>query len=143
MIPGNQSLIPEKFEIPPLPKIYFRIADAIHNPSLSISSIGDIIAKDGCLSTHILRMINHVIYHPHRRIHSLKDLLLHIGREEIQAVVLGTLVPTLFKNIREGLINIHTFWKHNIACGITAQFIALNLNRTTPLRTSWLDCCMI
>ena len=134
MFPGNQSLIPEKFKIPPLPRIYFRIADAIHNPSLSISSIGDIIAKDGCLSNNILRMANHVICHPRHRIHSLKHLLLNIGREEIQAVVLGTFIPTLFKNIQEGLINIHTFWKHNIACGITARFIALYLNRTTPIR---------
>ena len=47
-----------------------------------------------------------------------------IGLEQLNNLVLSTVVMDRFKGIPDSVINMESFWKHSIACGLAARVIA-------------------
>ncbi len=128
MVPVKQILIPDNFELPSLPQIYFQIQEAINDPTVSIESISNIISKDSGLSASVLRFANSALYGTSQQIDTMTRALVRIGTQEINTIVLGATITTLFEGIPEEIINMRQFWKHSISCGIMAKGIATYLD---------------
>lgn len=128
------ELLQESDKIPTLPVMYIQIKELIDNPRSSITDIGNIIKKDSGLTVRLLRLANSTYYGLPSAIDSITRALVTIGTRELCDYILGTVILSLFKGIPEDLINMKSFWKHSIGCGLAAKIVATFRGYTNPER---------
>lgn len=107
-----------------LPDIYQRIVTALNSPHASSKTIGDIVSKDTNLTMRLLRLVNSAFYGFPGKIDSINRGITLLGTKELSTLALGITVMRLFRHIPSELINMESFWKHSIRCGLFAQALA-------------------
>jgi HD-like signal output (HDOD) protein len=111
-------------EVSSLPTIFNRINEAVNNPRKSTSDISKIIMEDAGLSARLLRIVNSAFYHFPRKIESISQAVTIVGTQQIRALALATSVMKLFKGIPKDLVDMESFWKHSVGCGLAARILA-------------------
>jgi HD-like signal output (HDOD) protein len=112
-----------------LPDIFIQINEALNNPKSSAAFIADIISKDTSLSAKLLRLVNSAFYGLPKQIDSLSRAVTILGSQELLTLAVGVSVIKLFKDIPADFIDMESFCKHSIVCGILAGLIAAQVNR--------------
>ena len=107
-----------------LPQTFHRLQEVVQNPDSSLSDIGEVLMADQALSARILQLANSSFYGFPSRIETISHAVTMIGAEQMVALVQGTCVASIFTNVPRELVNMELFWKHSIACGVTARIIA-------------------
>ena len=107
-----------------LPMIFVRINEVVNSPRSSMGEIARVISEDAGLSTRLLRLANSAFYSFPSRIETITHALTIIGTRQMRGLALATSVMTVFKNIPKELIDMESFWRHSIACGVTARVLA-------------------
>ena len=79
---------------------------------------------DQALSARILQLANSSFYGFPSRIETISHAITMIGAEQMVALVQGTCVASIFNRVPRELVNMELFWKHSIACGVTARIVA-------------------
>ena len=115
--------VPRNIKLPSLPTIYGEVNEMIHNPKSSAADIGNIISKDTSLSARLLKLVNSAFYGFPSKIETLSRAITIVGSKQLIILVLGVNVMNVFKDIPSDLINMKSFWKHSISCGIIARII--------------------
>jgi len=113
-----------------LPLFMNVLNDAINDPRSSLPGIGKIISEDQGLTARLLKLANSPLFGYHSKIDSISRALALIGTQQVRDLALALSVMELFRGIPEDLIDLKSFWKHNISCGIVARNIA-KLRRET------------
>ena len=119
-----QSLIGPDLELVSLPEIFYQIEAVINNPRSSAFQIAEVISKDPSLSAKLLRIVNSAFYGFPKQVDTISRAVALVGSDQLQLLTLGTSVIALFRDIPSALMNMSWFWKHSLACGITARLIA-------------------
>ncbi len=119
-----KSLINDSGTVPSLPLIYEEITNTINDPNSSTNSIGDVISKDSGLTARLLRIANSALYNFPSTIDTISQAVIVIGIQQLRDLALGTSVVELFEGIADDLVNMDSFWRHSIACGIAARILA-------------------
>jgi HD-like signal output (HDOD) protein len=117
-------LIRGEDQLASLPNVYTRIVETLNSPRASSAVIADIVSKDSSLSLRLLQLVNSAFYGFPAKIDSISRGITLLGTNEITTLSLGISVVRLFQDIPVDLINMETFWKHSIRCGLFAQVIA-------------------
>jgi len=107
-----------------LPQTFHRLQEVVQNPNSSMSDIGEVLMSDQALSARILQLANCSFYGFPSRIETVSHAVTMIGAEQMVALVQGTCVASIFKSVPREIVDMESFWKHSIACGITARLIA-------------------
>jgi len=107
-----------------LPQTFHRLQEVVQNPDSSMSDIGEVLMADQALSARILQLANSSFYGFPARIETISHAVTMIGAEQMIALVQGTCVASIFSRVPRELVNMELFWKHSIACGVTARLIA-------------------
>lgn len=107
-----------------LPNIYYQIDEAIDDPATTAAHIGAIISEDTGLSARLLRLVNSPFYGFPSKIDTISRAVTIIGTRQLRDLVLATSVVHLFKGLPDDLIDMERFWRHSIACGVTARIMA-------------------
>jgi HD-like signal output (HDOD) protein len=110
--------------VPSLPLVYEELNQAINDPDSSSSTIGDIISQDIGLAGRLLRIANSSLYSFPSRIDTVSQAIIVIGIQQLRDLTLGTSVIELFEGISIDLVNMDSFWRHSISCGICARVLA-------------------
>jgi len=118
------SLVNDSSKIPSLPLIYQEITSAIDDPNSSTSMIGEVISKDSGLSVRLLRIANSSLYNFPSTVDTVSQAIIVIGIQQIRDLALGTMVIELFDGISQEMVDMNSFWRHSLACGITARVLA-------------------
>jgi putative nucleotidyltransferase with HDIG domain len=118
------SLVNDSSKIPSLPLIYQEITSAIDDPSSSTSMIGEVISKDSGLSVRLLRIANSSLYNFPSTVDTVSQAIIVIGIQQIRDLALGTMVIEMFDGISPELVDMNSFWRHSLACGIAARVLA-------------------
>jgi HD-like signal output (HDOD) protein len=108
-----------------LPLIYERLTEVINHPRSSIEDITMVISNDHGLAARLLRLANSPLFGYFSTIDSIGKAAAIIGTQQLQSLALAVSVIEIFNGVPEDLINMRTFWKHSIACGITARALAI------------------
>ena len=108
-------------EISSLPSVYTRLNEAVNSPRASMSDIARIISEDAGLTVRLLRIVNSAFYGFPAKVESISRAATILGTHELRALALATSVTTMFKGIPADLVNMDSFWRHSIACGVTAR----------------------
>ncbi len=120
-----KSLVDISSDISSLPTIFHQINQAVEDPEITFSEIARIISGDPSLSGRLLRLANSSFYGFSSRIETISHAITIIGMAQLRDLVLATTVVSQFKNVPSSIIDMESFWKHSVACGLTARIIAV------------------
>jgi HD-like signal output (HDOD) protein len=118
-------LISQTESVYSLPLIYERLTEVINHPRSSIEDITRVISKDQGLAARLLRLANSPLFGYFSKIDSIGRAATIIGTQQLQSLALAVSVVEIFNGVPQGIVNMRTFWKHSIACGITARALAI------------------
>lgn len=118
------ELIRGKIKLPSLPAIFNQISEAINDPRSSATHVANIIRKDSSLSARLLKIVNSAFYGFPSSIDTISRAVAIIGTKELSMLALGISALKVFQDMAPDLIDMKSFWKHNIACGMIAQIIS-------------------
>ncbi len=110
-------------ELTSTPNVYFQLKKIIDNPVKSLADAAFVIENDPSLSIRLLKIVNSAFYGFPAKIASIERAMSLIGAEELQNLVLGTVVIDRFMKNPASLISMPDFWARSIRCGLIAQKI--------------------
>lgn len=118
------------YKLASLPDIFMQINEALNSPKSSASYVADIISKDTNLSAKLLKLVNSSFYGFPKQIDSLSRAVTILGSKQLLTLAVGVSVIRLFKDIPAEFIDMKSFCKHSIVCGILAGLIATQTNQS-------------
>ena len=105
------------------PDIYYKLQEAIDNPTKSLSDAAYIIEKDAALAIKLLKIVNSAFYGFPSKISSIDRAINLVGTKELQNIVLSTIAIDTFSDLPGDLISMHDFWAKNLRCALIAKGI--------------------
>jgi HD-like signal output (HDOD) protein len=121
-------------EVSSLPMIHVRLEEAINNPKKSMADIARIIREDPGLTARLLRIVNSAFYNFPSRVETISQAVTIVGTQQLSALALATSVMNLFSGIPEDLVNMDSFWRHSVGCGLAARVVATYRRESNPER---------
>lgn len=118
-------LVNETSTVYSLPLFYERLNETINHPRSSIDDIAKIITEDQGLTARLLRLANSPMFGCYAKVDSITKAATIIGTQQLRDMALAASVMGVFKGIPEDLLNMTSFWRHSIACGIIARSLAI------------------
>ena len=118
------ALLDNEPSLASLPAVYCQLQEAMSDANSSFSDIGDVILYDSGLSAHLLKIVNSAYYGFSEKVETVSHAIGVIGTKQLSDLMLTTVVIDKFKSIPESAINMESFWKHSIACGLIARELA-------------------
>ena len=133
---GIQELFQDDNEqqIPSLPEVFYQFKQAINDPESSFDEIGEIVGNDPGLTARTLKIVNSAFFGFSQQVETISHAISIIGREQLNDLVLSTVVMEQFEDIPVSTLNMESFWKHSIACGLSARNLALMTGEANPER---------
>jgi HD-like signal output (HDOD) protein len=107
-----------------LPNTFHEVSEAIRSPNSSAELVADAMRSDQSLCARLLKIANSSYYgYPHR-VDNLRQAVVIIGTRQIQDLVAATLAVTQFRDVAPELVDMRSFWRHSLACGLAAKALA-------------------
>lgn len=123
------SMTPERLvkdidTIASLPTIYQRLSEVVNDSRSSNRDVARILGEDAGLAARLLRIANSAFYGYPGKIDSITRAVTVLGIRQLRDLALATTVMDLFPSISTEVLNMESFWRHSVACGVTARIIA-------------------
>jgi len=130
----------KKISLPEIPSIVSELNEVIANPLSSAEDIANVVNKSPSLTATLLRIVNSALFGCPSKIDKISQAVTLIGTKEIFGLAVGISVLSIFKKIPKEIINMYSFLRHSIACGILSRILAAhkNLQHTEQLFVSGL-----
>lgn len=119
-----ELLLKDISSLPSLPVLFNKLDETINHPRSSISDIAKILSEDQGLASRILKLANSPLFGYFSKIDTITQATTIIGVQQVRDLALSVSVMGLFKDIPEDLITMADFWRHSIACALTARTLA-------------------
>jgi HD-like signal output (HDOD) protein len=116
------ALLKETIASPP--HVYLKIKQTMEQPDFSFKDLAEIINYDPALVVRILNIVNSPLYGFDEKVESVDHALNVMGVEQINQLILATSVMKDFKDFPKRLVDMKSFWRHSIACGVTGRHLA-------------------
>jgi len=130
--PGKLNLIKtlsgREIKLPEIPTIISELNEVISTPFVSAHDIAGIVNKSPSLTTLLLKIVNSALYSFPSKIDSISKAVTMIGSKEISGLAIGISAMKMFQDIPEQVIDMASFSRHSLACGIIARILAAHKN---------------
>jgi HD-like signal output (HDOD) protein len=117
-----QELVKDSVASPP--EVYLKVKQTLEHADFSFHDLSKIINNDPALVIRILKIVNSPLYGFEEKIENVDHALNVLGVEQINQLILATSVMKDFKDFPKRLVDMKSFWRHSIACGVTAKYLA-------------------
>lgn len=101
------------------------IETALDNRDSTLADVGSIIEKDPDLTARLLKLGNSSFFGFPSRIETVSETISLIGIQQVQDLISVSVVVEIFDGVSEELVNMESFWKHSLSCGLAARHLAL------------------
>ncbi len=101
------------------------IEKVLGDPSSTLANVGEVIEKDPDLTARLLKLGNSSFFGFPSRIETVSETISLIGIQQVQDLISVATVVKIFEGLPSDLVNMETFWKHSLACGVAARTLAL------------------
>lgn len=118
----------KEIKLPEMPSTAFELNEIVEDPTASVHSIAEVVNKSPSLATLLLRIVNSSFYGFPSKINDISRAVTIIGTREITGLALGLSIVKSFKDIPEDILDMSSFLRHSIACGIMSRVLAANKN---------------
>ena len=100
--------------------------EAVLNDSHStLANLGEVIEKDPVLAARLLRLGNSAFFGFANRLETVSEAISLIGVRQVLDLMRACNVIEAFEGISPEHVNMESFWKHSLACGIGARCLAI------------------
>ncbi len=113
-----------EIELFALPDVYSRIVETLNSPSATSQRVAEVISKDASLTLRLLELVNSPVYGFAGKIESIPRAVTLLGTNELKTLALGVSTVQQFRTIPNDVLDMESFWKHSIRCGLFAQVLA-------------------
>jgi len=124
----KKKLEQKKIILPEIPSVVFELNEVIANPLSSADHIAQVVNRSPSLTALLLKIVNSSFYGFPSKIDKVSHAVTLIGTREISGLALGISILSIFKNIPKEMIDMYSFLKHSLACGILSRIIAAQKN---------------
>jgi HD-like signal output (HDOD) protein len=97
----------------------------LNDPNSTLGSLGEVIEKDPDLASRLLKLGNSAFYGFASRLETVAEAVSVIGIQQVQDLIRVSSVIEVFEGISSAHVNMESFWKHSLACGIGARCLAI------------------
>ena len=118
----------QSLTLPEIPSIVNELNEATADPHASANDISKIVVKSPSLTAILLKIANSAFYSFPFKIDNISRAITLIGSKEITGLALGISVMQVFKDISPKFIDMRSFLKHSLACGLVARILASQKN---------------
>ena len=122
--PGPMVLVASEPKLTTLPDVFVRITEILNDPMSTAHEAAEAIGRDTGLSAVLLRLVNSAFYGFPVKVDTLSRAVTIVGSRQLTTLALGLSVLSLFKEVPGGLVDMRSFWKHSIGCGVIAATLA-------------------
>jgi HD-like signal output (HDOD) protein len=124
-----KKMISQKnIKLPEIPSTAFELYEIVEDPTASVQRIAEVVNKSPSLAALLLRIVNSSFYGFPSKIDTISRAVTLIGTREISGLAIGLIIAKTFKHIPEEILDMSSFLKHSIACGIISRILAANKN---------------
>jgi len=106
------------------PAIYFQLKKVIDDPNKTTADAGSVIDKDPGLTMRLLKLVNSAFFGFQSQISTISRAISIIGTQELQNLVLGTLIIEKFSNVPAGSISLNDYWAQSVRTALAAKEIS-------------------
>ena len=124
----KKKLEQKKIILPEIPSVVFELNEVIANPMSSAYHIAQVVNRSPSLTVLLLKIVNSSFYGFPSKIDKVSQAVTLIGTREISGLALGISILSIFKNIPKEIIDMYSFLKHSLACGILSRILAAQKN---------------
>jgi HD-like signal output (HDOD) protein len=121
-----EYLLRQDVRLVSFPDIYFKIREVLNSPVSSATHIAQVVSKDPSLTVRLLRLVNSSFYGFPNPITSIPRAVAIIGTNELTSLALAVSTISVFKHVPPQMVDMKSFWKHSIACGIFSRLLAFS-----------------
>ena len=120
-----ESLLRQAGELPSLPEAYIRVTELLETDSSTAIQIGEALQTDPALNARILKLINSAYFGLRNPVTSISQAVSLLGREQLQQVLVGSVLAGVFKDFEITDFPIRDFWQHCIKTAIISRHLAM------------------
>lgn len=124
----KQMITRREIKLPEMPSTAFELNEIIADPTASAHSIAEVVNKSPSLAALLLKIVNSSFYGFPSKINSISRAVTIIGTREITGLALGLSIVKTFKDIPKEVMDVSSFLRHSIACGIISRILAARKN---------------
>ncbi len=111
-----------------LPLVANNVIQLTQSPKSSALEVGAAISQDPALASKVLRIANSAFYGFPRKITTIHLAIVVLGFANIRNIVLTASISGMMSGkANNGNFDREAFWKHSVACAITAKLLAKRL----------------
>ena len=114
--------------LPEIPSIVNELNDITADPYASANDIAEIVNKSPSLTAILLKIVNSAFYSFPAKIDTVSRAVTLIGSKEITGLALGLSTMQVFKNVPEDIMDMKSFLRHSLLCGLISRVIASQKN---------------
>ncbi|MEZ4414422.1 MAG: HDOD domain-containing protein [Gemmatimonadota bacterium] len=119
-----QELLKNATNLASPPIIYQRLVAVINHPRSGAADVARVLSEDTGLTARLLRLVNSALFSFPQRIGTVTHAVRVVGTAQVRDLALATSIMTAFKNVPADLVDMDSFWRHSLACGIAARVLA-------------------
>ena len=112
-------------EIASLPSIYRRITEVVEHPHSTAEDIAKVVSEDPGLTARLLGLVNSGFFGLPSPVDTVSRAITVVGTEQLCDLALATSVVRSFEGVPIDLVDMRSFWRHSLACGVGARLLAL------------------
>ena len=123
-----QELVDSVVKIVSLPQVYVRVKGLLDDPDASLADVGEVIAQDPGLTARLLKITNSAFFGFPGRIETVSRAVTILGTQQLHDLLLATSVATAFSGLSPKVMDMDTFWRNSVYCGVAARLLATRCN---------------
>jgi HD-like signal output (HDOD) protein len=108
------------------------IEAVLSDPQSTLSSVGEVIEKDPDLTARLLRLGNSSFFGFSNRLETVSETISLIGVQQVQDLISASTVVKIFEGVSADLVDMESFWKHSMACGVAGRILAIERHVSKP-----------
>jgi len=117
-----------------MPAVVYKLQEALRDEDMTFDDIAEIISGDPGLAVRLLKIVNSPFYGLDSKVDTISHALSVAGVDELNYLVISSVLVHQFKDLSEEFVSINSFWRHNIATGVIAREIAMLVEDSSPER---------
>lgn len=122
--PRAASLVEGVASLVSLPEVCIQVNEMVDDERSSAAAIARVISQDPGLTARLLKIANSSFYRFPSKIETVSRAVTIIGTRELRFLVLAASAVRSFDRISSDEVDMASFWRHSVYCGVIARILA-------------------
>lgn len=121
---SSDYIVSHLLDIIAFPEVSLKINNMVEEDRYSTRQFASVIEQDSILTAKLLHIANSPFYGNPNNINTISQAIMVVGIEALRDLAWATSSIHSFSRLATHLIDMDTFWRHSLFCGILARVLA-------------------